>query len=137
MPILFASALQAKDAMAYKRISKGKLDEDSLTTKLNMLFIDSAHSRSIPLTATQNVFNTAISWNDSLSQINSLSFKDLALRTFKLSVKRTDKKNVRTRHKTILTGKEFRAFITQNSLMIEKQYLRKLMLFLKWQANLI
>lgn len=92
MPILLASAIQAKDAMSYKSISKGKLDEDLLKAKLNMLFVEYANSRTISLSVKQDVFNNARSSNESLKQNDKLTFKDLTLRIFKLSAKKTELK---------------------------------------------
>lgn len=92
MPLLMASALQAKDAISYKSISKSKLDEELLKVRLNALFVEFVNSRTINLSVTQEIFNNARSWNESLKQSDKLTFKDLALRIFKLSAKKTELK---------------------------------------------
>ena len=94
MPILLASAIQAKDAMAYRSISKSKLDDDLLGSQLNELFVGFAKSRTINLSPKQDIFKRAEGWNDSLTQSHRLIFKDLARQTLKLSIKKTDIKKL-------------------------------------------
>jgi hypothetical protein len=94
MPLLLASALQAKDAMAYRSISKSKLDDDLLGSQLNELFVGFTKSRTINLSPKQDIFKRAKGWNDSLTQSHRLIFKDLARQILKLSIKKTDIKKL-------------------------------------------
>lgn len=92
MPILLASALQAKDASTFKNMGKNKLDEGGLQQQMNRLFVEVVNSRSINLSLKQDVFGNAKGWYETLNQNEYLTYRDLTFRMLKISTKRTEAK---------------------------------------------
>lgn len=125
MPLLLASAIQAKDATTYKNISKIKLDKDLLHSQLNTLFIKDAESRAINLLLTQDIFRKAQGWNGSIKHNQRLPFKELTHQTFQISIKKTEEmegqqKTVNYSSREKIQGIHYSQFFDDKKTLLEK-----------------